>query len=395
MRRSARNIAILLTGTALSFSGPRQAYAQQQADRPAKAGAKSVTVYESDFTKPAGDEWSTDKHSQTPKTKDRFLGEFAKEKVTLALDKLPEHKYLRISFQLILIRSWDGEHGQWGPDTWRVDIEPGPVLLETSFGYGEVPGSQAYPDERPAGRNPMETGAKAVDSLGYVYSSNRSPADAVYEMSFAIPHRDRGVRVNFAAVGNTLNVQDEAWGLDDVKVEVLDGPPKALSDDELTNLWRRLGNDDPVRANQAKWDLTASGEPAAEFLRRKLGRASPTKLDAKLVQRLLSQLDHEDWRERQSAADRLVELGPAVKPAVESAGREAKSAEVRLRAQRIASRLENASKPTEDLRILRARRALQLLEWVKARDAAMPDEGGDADGAAPRGDRPNAGNGAR
>src|SRR5690242_9632084 len=87
-------------------------------------------VYSNDFENSPGKEWSSDQTVSTPKGMKRFLGPFTVDRVALRLDKLPPHKYLRISFDLFIAGTWDGNalkglHGtRIGPDTWRMNIAP-------------------------------------------------------------------------------------------------------------------------------------------------------------------------------------------------------------------------------------------------------------------------------
>jgi len=342
----------------------------QEAPAQKAAKPKAVEVYAHDFAKAPGEEWSNRKTSRTPKGDEGFLGEFGKEEVRLRLTDLPEHTMLRVSFDLFILRSWDGNHRAWGPDTWRVGLGGGPTLLETSFGYDAVQGTQSYPDEYPAGQNPMETGAARTDAMGFAFGSQNVPGDAVYKMEFTLPHRRGRVEIAFAATGNLLKIEDESWGLDNVRVAVLEAPAP-LTDKELQRLWTALASDDAVEANAAKWALVAAGEPAARLLRKKLG-SDEAELDAPTVRRLIAQLDARDWRQREEAMRKLMAFGPALKPALRLAAHRSGSAEIQTRADWILAQWDRAKRQPGDDRRRRALRALEILTWAQGQ--ALLDE---------------------
>lgn len=338
------------------------------ATRPAP---ETRVVYRNDFAKAAGPEWSAQDVTPTPKGGNRILGPFAKAKVSLSLAKLPAHRYLRVSFDLVLIGSWDGNHAQWGPDTWRLDVAGGPTLLATTFCYDDGEARQAFPDQQGGAAHPPETGAATTDTTGFRFRND--PVDAVYKLSFVFPHTADAVRFDFAATGNIVNLQDESWGLDDVKVEALAGPAP-VGAAALRRLWEQLGGGDPVAAHRAKWALIAAGAPGRRFLREQLDR-DPAAADSKKVARLIAQLDHDDWRTREAATEALIRMGPPVRAAVGAAAGPGASLEVRTRSERILKAMTpSASATPREMRRRRAAHALAVLSWLPAKGATAPAE---------------------
>lgn len=63
--------------------------------------------------------WSDNKTSITPSGRS-FLGEFGNQIVALSLNNLSTHEYLIVSFDLYILKSWDGSDvlNKWGPDGW-------------------------------------------------------------------------------------------------------------------------------------------------------------------------------------------------------------------------------------------------------------------------------------
>ena len=183
-------------------------------------------VYSNHFEGAVGSEWSNTARSTTPSGRG-FLGEFGNGTVSLTLKGLPSHTEAVVSFDLFIIRSWDGsqevEPGTGtavGPDEWDLNVAYGPTLLHTTFSHiSTYP--QAYPDGYPGGNNPPGVGAAERNSLGYSFSHPTAggPMDSVYQLSFTFPHSAASLVLNFSASG-LQKLADESWGIDNVEVLV-------------------------------------------------------------------------------------------------------------------------------------------------------------------------------
>src|SRR5687768_9054512 len=82
--------------------------------------ASSQVIYRLDLQNGAGPEWSDGRVFQTP-TGRNFLGEFGAETNFLTLNGLPAHTNLVISFDLAILRTWDGNGGS-PDDTWELRL---------------------------------------------------------------------------------------------------------------------------------------------------------------------------------------------------------------------------------------------------------------------------------
>src|SRR5215468_5333318 len=51
--------------------------------------------------------------------------------ITLTLTNLPPHLALKVSFDLYVLKSWDGNSPRYGPDQWRMSVFNGRVLLDS------------------------------------------------------------------------------------------------------------------------------------------------------------------------------------------------------------------------------------------------------------------------
>jgi hypothetical protein len=214
-------------------------------------------LYTNDFNGPAGStyrEWSSSPiryfntvtpkdgssldapavtNSDSPNREQRYLGPFGgprlaentpdfnrtrvQQTISLKLEKLPVHKSVTVAFDLYVLSSWDGNNANYGPDRWSLAVNDGPVLLKTTFSNNPKTGAydlsnQDYPkkDSR------FQSRAAAVNTLGSKFFG-----DSTYNMSFAFDHTADELILNFSSdLFEGKGTDDEAWGLDNVKVVV-------------------------------------------------------------------------------------------------------------------------------------------------------------------------------
>ena len=191
-------------------------------------------VYYNDFKDPAGtrySEWTsvpgTPVVVRSPNNKQSFLGEFGgpnvyagrfvrvDQTVTLTLRNLKPHTKATLDFDLLILKSWDGNNPTYGPDRWKLSFAGGPVLLSTTFSNNHKTAAydlslQDYPapDSRP------QTGATSVNTLGYNFYG-----DATYHLTFTFPHMDETLVLHFASsLFEGKGTEDESWGLGKVRV---------------------------------------------------------------------------------------------------------------------------------------------------------------------------------
>jgi subtilisin-like proprotein convertase family protein len=187
-------------------------------------------IYKNDFEIGAGQEWSIPSTATTPSGRN-FLGEFTNETAELRLTELPDHFWVKVSFDLYVIRAWDGIVTVWppelmgvpgaspqglvGPDLWLFKVD-GETLFTTSFSNWDVLGfEQSYPEEYGTDSSPSRTGADENNTLGYIHAGK--VMDAVYHIDMVFPHSAGNLQVAF--LGQGLQVAfDESWGIDNIQV---------------------------------------------------------------------------------------------------------------------------------------------------------------------------------
>lgn len=114
--------------------------------------AQAEEVYQNDFQRPdkLRKNWSTAHRDVTPKGDRTLLGRFGSEAVTLTVDKLPEHKFVRISLEPFIVGNWGGASERTAPDLWQLSLDDGPVLVNASFSLWErAEYQQSFPANYP------------------------------------------------------------------------------------------------------------------------------------------------------------------------------------------------------------------------------------------------------
>jgi hypothetical protein len=107
-----------------------------------------------------------------------------------------------------------------------------------------------------------------------------------------------------------------------------------------------------------------SSRRAAAFLEKQLQNAPP--LDMRRIERLIADLDQEQFDVRERAARELEKLGDRAEPALRKALGGKPSLEARRRLEGLLKRLEGASPSAETVRQIRAVEALESLGDLEA-----------------------------
>jgi hypothetical protein len=286
--------------------------------------ARGDEVYRNDFRRPdrLAQNWSPVRRDVTPSGGRLFLGRFGNETVTLSLTGLPNHRYLKISYDLYVMTTWAGNHKS-APSVWQLAMDGGPLLVDTSFSlWPDCEGYlQSYPANRQLGEAPGYTGAAEKNTLGFKYDEQWGVRDAVYPMSFIVGHTADTVQFHFAGVGIPGTVGQPSgpwgsWGLANVVVETLDRRPiLKLDRAQLEKAWQALAETDAVKASQAVRELIGAEDQAVAFLADQVGQ-EPT---AEAIKKRIRQLDSDRFEEREEATRRLTDLGSRARPLVKEA----------------------------------------------------------------------------
>jgi RNA polymerase sigma factor (sigma-70 family) len=139
----------------------------------------------------------------------------------------------------------------------------------------------------------------------------------------------------------------------------------AWSAEKRKQVWDDLLSADGGQSYRALMTLHASPGLAVEFLKEKVRPA--VSADPKHVEKLLGELDSEQFEVRQAALKGLEQLGELAEPSLRKALEGKPSAEVRLRAEQLLARIAGAFTSPEQLRQLRAVETLEHLGTAEAR----------------------------
>jgi hypothetical protein len=163
---------------------------------------------------------------ESPNKKQRFLGEFGgphldatantnvEQTITLSLKDLPPHKWLSVSFDLHVMRSWDGDSPGYGPDRLKLEVDSGPQLLDATFSNNPKTAADGSWQSYPAKHKPPQAGTASKNTLGCGFFG-----DSTYHFAFTFEHSDAMLKLHFASsLFEGKGTEDEAWGLDTVRV---------------------------------------------------------------------------------------------------------------------------------------------------------------------------------
>jgi uncharacterized protein (TIGR03437 family) len=180
----------------------------------------------------------------SPNGKQRFLGEFGgpaivtappydpqhfvrvDETVTLTLRNLEPHTVASVAFDLYVLKSWDGNNPNYGPDRWSLSVQGGPMLLDTTFSNNPKTGAYDLSLQNyPVANSAYQSGAAAVNTLGYTFYG-----DSIYHLTFTFEHTGDTLVLNFSSsMFEGKGTDDESWGLDNVRVSTNQDAPIARS----------------------------------------------------------------------------------------------------------------------------------------------------------------------
>jgi len=359
------SVAVWTLGAVTSSARGRGLVVRVRPEPPPKPPPKrtpipGAVVYRSAFEKGETDGWSSDKALTVAKATGR-LGPLHNQTVRLALPKLRPHRFLHLRVDLHLADTWDGSAGDAdSPDTITVKLAGGRTLMHASFAASS--GSlQTYPDSGSWARHPARTGAVAHTPGGQAGTST-------YWLALTFPHTDGQATVEL--IGRLAESQaknrtaaNESWSIGKVVVSTLAEAPTKLDEKRFAELWGRLADKDPVKANQVARTLIAAGPAVLGHIEKAMD-LSPNEATAKQVAELIRQLDEDDWRVRQSATDKLKALGKRAHRQLREALAGRPSPEVRSRIEDILSIADGAT--AGQLRLGRARWVLQAVGGRKA-----------------------------
>jgi uncharacterized repeat protein (TIGR01451 family) len=211
-------------------------------------------VYSENFNvgSPNASYWSSIGTTTSPNGTQTFLGELSNTDLRFSYpDTNPVgHQWIKVSFDLYVIKSWDGNtvisFGRTvGQDHWQYSLlnqadQVARTFVNTTFTNYTEPKfksfRQSYPANFPLGDNPAVLGSETYATLGYMFAG---PRDAIYHFVYILPHTDPTVKL--ALKGSNLQVvTDESWGIDNFELTL--GHCSLLPDFQFFNYIPMLSN---------------------------------------------------------------------------------------------------------------------------------------------------------
>jgi hypothetical protein len=143
--------------------------------------------------------------------------------ISLTLTNLPRHSALRLTFDLLVLKSWDGNSPTYGPDRWTLSVAGGPVLLDTTFSNNPKVIKEGSRQNFPQPQAMPRTGAARTNTLGCAFFG-----DSIYPLAFTFSHSGATLKLDFrSSLFEGKGLADESWGLDNVRVAIASNPPPA------------------------------------------------------------------------------------------------------------------------------------------------------------------------
>jgi hypothetical protein len=161
--------------------------------------------------------------------KDTVVGFYHNEEIAVNLDNLPNHNLLKITLDILIHDSWDGnpDDGIGGPDFWFFGVDNQEVF-KTTFSNSPCESTyclhQSYPSTY-FRQNRPKTGATNTNMPGLCLFGAFQGYTTSYSISKIVEHTNSKVRIHMnselVAANSPDPLCDESWSLAGVKVEAL------------------------------------------------------------------------------------------------------------------------------------------------------------------------------
>lgn len=158
---------------------------------------------------------------------DTVVGFYHNDEVAVTVPDLPSHNYLKITVDVLIHDSWDGNSpdGVGGPDYWYMGFD-GTEILRTTFSNTPCESTyclyQSYPDDYPR-QNVPKTGAISTNMPGLCLFGAYPNYTTRYSITKLVEHTNPSVKIfmggDLTAVGAPDPICDESWSI--AKVEVV------------------------------------------------------------------------------------------------------------------------------------------------------------------------------
>lgn len=156
------------------------------------------------------------------------LGPYNLAEVAISVPDLPSHNTVRVSVDILIHDSWDGNSNDvGGPDFWFMHLD-GAEVIRTTFSNSPCTSSyclyQSYPESYPRFMNP-KTGALNTQLPGRCQYKGRPGWTSLYRITKLISHSNRQLIILLGDELKQTNAKsplcDESWSLANIEVSTL------------------------------------------------------------------------------------------------------------------------------------------------------------------------------
>lgn len=161
--------------------------------------------------------------------KDTIAGFYHNEEVAVTVKDLPRHNLLRVTIEILIHDSWDGNqfNGVSGPDVWFFGVD-NQEIFRTTFSNSPCVSTyclyQSFPDTY-SRQNLPKTGAIQTNIPGLCLFGALNNYTTRYKIEKLINHKSSTARIymdtDLMAINSPDPICDESWSLASVKVEAL------------------------------------------------------------------------------------------------------------------------------------------------------------------------------
>ncbi len=160
------------------------------------------------------------------------LGRYNNGYFNLAINNLPSHDLVTITFDLYIHDSWDGNKlSPDGPDVWEMLVD-GNTYINTTFSNDFCPGGpgifcppQAYPSDYPNSNHDPKSGAYRTDLPGACSLINNPNGTTMYKIEKTFKHTNSTLLLQCLdklVQTNTADPKcDESWSVDNIIVKAI------------------------------------------------------------------------------------------------------------------------------------------------------------------------------
>lgn len=163
----------------------------------------------------------------------KVLGTYSNGGFGLALNNLPEHDLVDVSFDLYVHDNWVGNqntsYNETSPDIWELKVN-GKTFISTTFSnqdcvFGNICPPQSYPADYPNNNQNPKFGATRTDFPGVCSKLNNPAGSTLYKIHKSISHAEKTLLLQCLDEFTQRNVVDNkcnaSWSIDNLKIKVI------------------------------------------------------------------------------------------------------------------------------------------------------------------------------